>query len=136
MNAAERAAYRRDALERIRRCVLARLSEGKPFPSARAIQRETGLASLATVSRYVHLLADSGAIRLPRSRYAAPAEGANRRLLSVEQRRLRLDNGEDILLSLAIERDLEGRVHARVVGQYKVCGPRPAVHRVLSCTEA
>ena len=50
MTGTERTEYKRHATESVRACVRRRLASGQGFPSARDIRRETGIASLATVS--------------------------------------------------------------------------------------
>ena len=67
MTKEERAAFAREAERRVRGCVLSR--RGQALPSAREIQRETGIASLSTVHRYLHRLAEAGEIALPEESY-------------------------------------------------------------------
>ena len=126
MNHNERSAFERRAKQDIRACILRHLAAGDGFPSARSVQRETGIASLATVSRYIHL---------PRDRYDPPREGDGQKILAVRHKKLHLEGREDILLSLVAAKTADGRVDVRVVGQCQFCGPRPAVYRVLSCTD-
>lgn len=135
MNHNERSAFERRAKQDIRACILRHLAAGDGFPSARSVQRETGIASLATVSRYIHLLAEEGAVNLPRDRYDPPREGDGQKILAVRHKKLHLEGREDILLSLVAAKTADGRVDVRVVGQCQFCGPRPAVYRVLSCTD-
>ncbi len=135
MTGAERTEYRRRATESVRACVRRRLDAGQGFPSVRDIRRETGIASLATVSKYLHALAAAGEISLPRERYEPPRESDGQRILAVRRKLLRLDGCGDILLSLVAAKKPDGQVDVRVVGQCLFCGPRPSVHRVLSCTD-
>ena len=128
MTREEHSAFAREAERRVRDCVLACRARGDPLPSARRIQRETGIASLATVHRYLHRLAEAGEIALPEERYPAAQRGEQ---LGIRHKRIRLAGGEELELSLVLLRGQDGQADAKVVR----CAPGGAERRILSCLD-
>ena len=127
MNREERRSFAEAAEARVLACVRA---HGADFPSARTILRETGLSSLSTVHKYLHRLACAGRIALPSEKYAGETGGA---LLGVRHKRLRIEGGEELVLSFVLLRGADGRADVRVV---RCARPGAAAGRILACDEA
>lgn len=136
MKRSERALYAKKAQDLVLACIRRRLAAGEPFPSTRTIREETGIASLSTVSKYLHQLEEEGQLQLPKRRYTAPPPWQRSKVVAVQRKRVRLDSGDDLLLSLVAERDEQGNLQLRVAGFCERCGARPVSRRVLSCTDA
>ena len=129
MDRSAREAFREQALAKVLACVRRHEDAGEGFPSARRIREQTGLSSLATVHRYVHLLAARGEIRLPED---YPPARDERRVLAVQRKRLRLSGGDELLLSLVVYKSPDGQVETDVT---RVARPGKPAPRVLSCTD-
>ena len=127
MTKEERAAFAREAERRVRECVLSR--RGQALPSAREIQRETGIASLATVHRYLHRLAEAGEIALPEESYPSASRRGGQ--LGIRHKRLFLSGGVELELSLVLLRGKDGRADAEIVR----CASDGAERNILACRD-
>ena len=127
MTKEERAAFAREAERRVRECVLSR--RGQALPSAREIQRETGIASLATVHRYLHRLAEAGEIALPEESYPSASRRGGQ--LGIRHKRLFLSGGAELELSLILVRGRDGRADAEIVR----CASGGTERSILACRD-
>ena len=128
MTKEQHSAFAREAERRVRSCVLSWREREGTLPSVREIQRETSIASLATVHKYLHRLAETGEIALPEEIYPAARK---REPLDIRHKRLRLAGGEELELSLVLLRGRDGQMDAKVVR----CAPGGAEKRILSCLD-